>query len=199
MSSQAVRVVVKGKNIQVTPALRDYAEKRVAKLEKYFQWREDVEVEIVLSVERDTQIAEITYKLGGLFLRGESRTKDMYASIDEASDRIERQVRKYKTRIQQWEPESLRKADRAERGDRAAQAASRADAASAEEKEPEMPRVVRTKRFAIKPMDIEEAIMQMELLGHDFFVFANASTDEVNVLYKRKDGQYGLIEPTLEE
>lgn len=198
MSSQTFRVVVKGKNIQVTPALRDYAEKRVAKLEKYFQWRSDIEVEVALSVEKDTQIAEITYQLGGLLLRGESRTKDLYASIDEASDKIERQVRKYKNKIRRWEHESLRKSDRGDQGDRAAREALRADAGS-EEGDSDGPRVVRTKRFAIKPMDVEEAIMQMELLGHDFFVFANADTDEFNVLYKRKDGHYGLIEPTLEE
>lgn len=192
MSNQTVRVVVKGKNIQVTPALRDYAEKRVAKLEKYFQWRDDVQVEVALSVERDTQIAEITYQLGGFLMRGESRSKDLYASIDDASDKIERQVRKYKSKIQRWEHESPRKG---ERGDRAV----RAEPISGDDGDEDAPRVVRTKRFAIKPMDMEEAIMQMELLGHDFFVFANAGTDEVNVLYKRKDGHYGLIEPTLEE
>lgn len=191
MASQTVRVTVKGKNIQVTPALRDYAEKRVAKLSKYFQWRQDVQVEVMLSVERDTQIAEITYHLGGLLMRGESRSKDMYASIDDASDKIERQVRKYKNKIQQREHETLRMSNSAVQAE-----AAGADVQAEDESRP---RVVRTKRFAIKPMDIEEAIMQMELLGHDFFVFANANTDEVNVLYKRKDGNYGLIEPTLED
>jgi len=192
-NSQAVRVTVKGKNIEVTPALREYAEKRVAKLNKFFTWRQDISVEVTLSVERDTHIAEITYSMGGLLMRGESRTKDLYASIDEASDKIERQVRRYKNKLQQWEHHSLRKGE-------AAPAVAVAERAPEEEKgEGETPRVVRTKRFAIKPMDVEEAILQMELLGHDFFVFANAATDEVNVLYKRKDGHYGLIEPTLEE
>lgn len=196
-TSQPVRVTVKGKNIEVTPALRDYAEKRVAKLNKFFTWRGDIVVEVALSVERDTHVAEITYSMGGLLMRGESRTKDLYASIDQASDKIERQVRRYKNKLRRWEHQSPRKGD-GSAPDAGAPApdepveAEEADAADA-------PRVVRTKRFAIKPMDVEEAIMQMELLGHDFFVFANASTDEVNVLYRRKDGQYGLIEPTLEE
>ena len=193
--SQSVRVVVKGKNIDVTPALREYAEKRVAKLNKFFTWRQDVAVEVALSVERDTHIAEITYTIGGLLLRGESRTKDLYASIDQASDKIERQVRKYKNKLKQWEHHSPRTD-----GAAAPKGELEADAISdVESGEFETPRVVRTKRFAIKPMDVEEAIMQMELLGHDFFVFVNASSDEVNVLYRRKDGQYGLIEPTLEE
>src|SRR5690606_27539469 len=96
---ETVPIDVKGKNIEVTPALRDYAEKRVAKVSKFFQEREDVTVDVLLSVERDTQIAEVTYRLGGLIMRGESRTADLYASIDEAADKIERQVRKYKARL----------------------------------------------------------------------------------------------------
>lgn len=179
----SVRIVVKGKNIDVTPALREYAEKRVNKLSRFFQNREDVQVDVVLSVERDMQIAEITYHLGGLFMRGESSSNDMYASIDEASDRISRQVRKYKDRIRSVTNDSLR-----------FQVPDNGAIPSVDEEE--APEIVRTKRFAIKPMDIDEAVMQMELLGHDFFVFANAQTEEVNVLYKRKDGRYGLIEPT---
>lgn len=203
VASQTVRVTVKGKNIQVTPALREYAEKRVAKLAKYFQWRQDVQVEVMLSVERDTQIAEITYHLGGLLMRGESRSKDLYASIDEASAKIERQVKKYKNKIQQWEHKTLRTGDGAGQavgqGDGQVGAGTGASLAPALDDDEDRPKVVRTKRFGIKPMDVEEAIMQMELLGHDFFVFANSHTDEVNVLYKRKDGHYGLIEPTLED
>ena len=103
-------------------------------------------------------------------------------------------MRRYKSKIQRWEHESLRK------GEGGVQPGLRPDPAGVDDaEEDELPRVVRTKRFAIKPMDIDEAIMQMELLGHDFFVFANAGTDEVNVLYQRKDGQYGLIEPTMED
>lgn len=181
-----VRVVVKGKNIEVTPALRDYSEKRVSKLYKFFQERNDVQVDVLLSVERDTQIAEITYHIGGLLMRGESRTKDLYASIDEASNKIERQVRKYKAKLTNRAHLSPRFGE----GPDATQGATEAV-------DPEDYSVVRTKRFPVKPMDVEEAILQMELLGHDFFVFANAGTEEVNVIYKRKDGRYGLMEPVL--
>ena len=188
------RVSVVGKNIDVTPALREYSEKRVAKLSKFFQGREDVDVSVVLSVDGDTHVAEITYQLGGIILRGESRTKDLYASIDAASDRIERQVRKYKTRLQERAHLSPRFGD-GPGGAVVNGAAAEAEPAQAAEAQGPRDRVVRTKRFPLKPMDVEEAIMQMELLGHDFFVFANAGTEAVNVVYRRKDGQYGLIEP----
>jgi len=185
------RVSVKGKNIDVTPSLREYSEKRVAKLSKFFQQREDVAVVVILSVEGDLHVAEITYQLGGLILRGESSTKDLYASIDAASDRIERQVRKYKTRIQKRVHDSPRFGDGLD--------GAAANGAPVDEVEVSdlRDRVVRTKRFPVKPMDVDEAIMQMELLGHDFFVFANAGSEQVNVVYKRKDGQYGLIEPVF--
>ena len=190
------RVVVKGKNIEVTPSLKEYSEKRVAKLSKFFQHREDVEVAVVLSVDHDMHVAEITYQIGGLIMRGESRTKDLYASIDEASDRIERQVRKYKTRIQRRIHASPRFGDGLDPA--AADAAMQeGEGISGEEAQAGGPRIVRTKRFPVKPMDVDEAILQMELLGHDFFVFANAQTEEINVVYKRKDGQYGLMEPVF--
>lgn len=182
-----VRVVVKGKNIDVTPALKDYSLKRVAKLNKFFQGRADVRVDVLLSVERDTQIAEITYQLGGLLMRGESRTKDLYASIDEASDKIERQVRRYKARLK----ERLHLSPRLGHG-----LETELDGEAPAE-EPEEALVVRTKRFPVKPMDVEEAILQMELLGHDFFVFENTESQQINVVYKRKDGKYGLIDPIV--
>lgn len=177
-----VRLNIKGKNIEVTPALREYAEKRVAKLNKFFQWREDVLVDVLLSVEKDDRRAEITYRLGGLVMRGESTHRDMYAAIDEASDKLDRQVRRHKNRL----------SERLHASPRLMEAEAPTDAA-----DNGGPSVVRTKRFLIKPMDLDEAIMQMELLGHDFFVFASAETEEINVLYRRKDGQYGLIEPTM--
>lgn len=189
-----VRVSVTGKNIDVTQALKDYSEKRVAKLGKYFQQRGDIEVSVVLSVENDEQVAEITYYLGGFILRGESRTKDLYASIDEASDRIERQVRKYKTRIQRKVHISPRFGDGLDTASQEA-APEAAGSAGAAEGTDAAERIVRTKRFPVKPMDVDEAILQMELLGHDFFVFANAGTESINVVYKRKDGHYGLLEP----
>lgn len=177
-----MRIEVTGKNLDVTPALRDYSEKKVRKLVKFFRGGE-VRTEVLLSVQRDTHIAEITLHLNGLLLRAESRTFDMYASVDEAVDRIEQQVRKYKTRIQRRLQDSPRKGYTPD--------LHVADG----EKESAEPVLVRTKRFAMKPMDADEAIMQMELLGHDFFVFTNSQTELINVVYRRRDGNYGLIEP----
>lgn len=176
------RVVVKGKNIDVTPALRNHCEKHSAKLGKFFAKGQEMFVEVVLAVEREVQQAEITLQVGGLLIRAEGKTSDMYASIDEAFDNLERQIRKYKTRIQ-----------RRSHGPKLSE--TFAKEFYVETEEAALPKVVRTKRFAMKPMSVEEAIMQMELLGHDFFVFSNAATNEVNVVYKRRDNDYGLIEP----
>lgn len=193
MADQQVRVIVNGKNIEVTPALRSYAEKDAAKLIKHFDTdRHTVTVEVLLTVERDRHKAEVTLKVARLIARAEAKAPEMYAAIDEAFDRVERQIRKYKTRLRR------RALDSPKLGE--AQALFRADRDEAEEPaavDNGLPKVVRTKRFALKPMSVEEATLQMELLGHDFFVFANAETEEVNVLYRRKDGQLGLIEPEL--
>lgn len=178
-----MKINVRGKNIEATPALVDYAQKKLGKLEKHFDRATDVQV--VLSVIREEHIVEVTMNLNGLILRGEESTGDMYASIDMVVDKLERQVKKYKTRMNR----SLR-----QRGMRII--SEKHAAIEAEERmEDETPEVVKTKRFPLKPMTVEEAIMQMELLGHNFFVFANADSDAVNVVYRRKDGNYGLIEP----
>lgn len=181
-----MRVSVMGKNLEVTVALREYAEKKARKLVKFFGDGE-VAADVLLSLQRGMQIAEVTVQIGGLLLRGESRTSDMYASIDEACDRIEQQLRKYKTRIQR----------RLQEGPRKEQAVFNAGAFDVLDAESEAgaPIVVRTKRFAVKPMDVEEAITQMELVGHDFFVFTNSATEQINVVYRRRGGDYGLIEP----
>ncbi len=178
-----MNINVRGKNIEATPALVDYAQKKLGKLEKHFDKATDVQV--VLSVIREEHIIEVTLNLNGLILRGEESTGDMYASIDMVVDKLERQVKKYKTRMNK----SLR-----HRGMRTI--SEKHAALEAEERlEDDAPRVVRTKRFTLKPMSIEEAILQMDLLGHNFFVFTNAETEGVNVVYRRKDGDYGLIEP----
>lgn len=185
-----VQITVSGKNMQVTPALRSHAERKVGKLLKYFDDTKRAKLAaVVLGAERGRHTAEITFEVGSLLVRGEGKSDDMYASIDMAVDRIERQVRKFKTRINR----RLRQ----ERAETAAttEAAQAPVAAEADEEETDIPRVVRVKRFALKPMTVEEAVLQMELLGHDFFVFTNGASDEVNVLYRRKDGNYGLIEP----
>ncbi len=165
---------VRGKNVDVTEALKEYVEKKLVKLEKYFDLSE---VQVTLVVEKGTHKVEVTIPINGMILRGEERTGDMYASIDLVVEKLEKQINKYKARFNkkarlEGKPVPLAAND-----------------------EDEEPRIMKTKRFAIKPMPVEEAILRMNMLGHSFFVFSNAETEEVNVLYKRKDGNYGLIEP----
>ena len=172
-------VTVNGKNIEVTDALREYAEKKVSKIAKFFE-KSPRGAQVTLSTERGKHIVEITIQVDGLLLRGEEKTNDMYASIDGAMENIERQVRKYKTKINR----KFREENKV--------VAALSPSSPEEDTEPQ---IKRTKRFAMKPMSVEEAVMQMDLLGHDFYVFTNGETDQVNVVYKRKDGHYGLIEP----
>ena len=172
-----MNINVRGKNVQITPALRDHVEKRIGKLGRFF---DDVqEAQVTLTVEKDRHRIEVTMPLNGYLLRGEEETGDMYASIDLVIDKLEKQVEKYKTRI-----------SRKIRDGNVKEMSPLSEINFEEE-----PQLVRTKRFAFKPMPVEEAILQMNLIGHSFFVFANAETEEVNVVYKRKDGNYGLIEP----
>ena len=177
-----MKINVRGKNIEVTPALIEYAEKRLSKLDKHFDDKTDVQV--VLSVTREDHIVEVTVNVNGLILRAEESTGDMYASIDMVVEKLERQIKKYKTRMNR----SLR-----QRGLR--MMSEKHAALEAEERAGEEPRIVRTKRFTLKPMTVEEAILQMDLLGHNFFVFSSAESEAVNVIYRRRDGHYGLIEP----
>ncbi|HEY8463589.1 MAG TPA: ribosome-associated translation inhibitor RaiA [Bacillota bacterium] len=174
-------VTVNGKNIEVTDALREYAEKKVSKIVKFFE-KSPLGAQVTLSTERGKHIVDLTIQVNGLLLRGEAKSNDMYGSIDEAVDKIERQVRKYKTKL-----------NRKFQKDNQVILTGLPPATTA--KEEAEPQIKRTKRFAIKPMSVEEAVMQMELLDHDFYVFSNSDTDEVNVVYRRKDGNYGLIEP----
>ncbi|MGI6685706.1 MAG: ribosome hibernation-promoting factor, HPF/YfiA family [Bacillota bacterium] len=171
-----MNIILKGRNIEVTDALREYVDKRLGKLTKYIEGLD--EAQVTLLVEKDRHRVEVTIPLNGLILRGEEETIDMYSSIDLVIEKLEKQIEKYKSRI------NKRAKNQTIRG-----------ITVKNEENLEEPRVVRTKRFAFKPMPVEEAILQMNLLGHNFFVFSNAETDEVNVVYKRKDGNYGLIEP----
>lgn len=175
-----MKINISGKNMAVTDALKDVTEKKMSKLEKYFF--EEVPVNITLSVEKNRQIIEVTIPFSGAIIRAEESTDDMYQSIDKVIDVLERQIRKHKTKLQKKSKglETIRFEN--------IQALPTVD----KEKEPS---IVRTKRFAMKPMDAEEAVLQMELLRHAFFVFRNAESDDVNIVYKRKDGNYGLIEP----
>jgi len=181
-----MRIIVKGKNLEITPDLRNYAEKKVGKLSRFFEGRPEILAEVMMRIEKEQDIVEITVQVDGILLRGEEKNEDLYASIDGAVEKIERQVRKHKTRLQ----------NRFRNGPKLSELQSME---VHPDREKDTPRVVRTKRFAIKPMGVEEAIMQMDLLGHDFFVFTNAATNEINVVYRRKDGDYGLIEPNTND
>lgn len=170
-----------GKNIAVTDALNDAVVKKLGKLGRYFNT--DVEAQVTLSVQKNRHIIEVTIPFNGVILRGEESTEDMYMSIDRVLDKLEKQILKYRTRLERRQKESSLKS---------IDVSGKEEEGVADDYSPE---IVRTKRFAIKPMPVDEAVMQMDLLGHSFFVFLNSETEEVNVVYKRKDGRYGLIEP----
>lgn len=171
-----MRISIVGKNIEVSDYLKSLAEKKVSKLERYF--KPDTEIIVTMSVEKNRHIVEVTVPFDGIMVRGEEVTGDMYASIDNVLDKLEKQIVRHRTKLEK----------------RLRTDAFINDVQDLEE-EPQERRVVRVKRFSIKPMSVEEAVMQMELLGHSFFVFTNAQSNEVNVLYMRKDGDLGLIEP----
>lgn len=174
-----MRYTITGRNIDVTPALRDAVQDKIGKLERYFT--PDTEVIATLSVQKDRQNIEVTIPMKGGIIRAEESSNDMYVSIDLVEEIIERQIKKHKTKLVDKK-----------------QAAQSFSAAFIEE-ENDFPedeiQIVKTKRFGIKPMDAEEACLQMEMLGHNFYVFLNADTEQVNVVYKRKGNTYGLIEP----
>ncbi|MGQ9525109.1 MAG: ribosome hibernation-promoting factor, HPF/YfiA family [Armatimonadota bacterium] len=171
-------VIVKGKNLEITPALKAYAEKKLQRLEKYFGSIQTLEV--TQSIQRNWHIVEVLLEGDGVLMRAEERGTDMYEAIDLVAKKLEEQVRRFKERL-------------VDKG-----RAAHDDTATVEGiEEAEEPRIVRVKRFALKPMSPEEACQQMELLNHSFFVFLNMETDQVNVIYKRKDGNYGLIEAVI--
>lgn len=179
-----MNITVSGKNgMTVTDGLRDAVIKNVSKLSKYFP--ENTEVRTVLSVQKNNHIAEITIPFKGIIFRAEEVSDDMYVSIDRVVDKIEKQILKHKAKLKNrfGANESIR-----------FEIPLVYEEAKGEEEEGSF-EIVKTKRFPIKPMSPEEAILQMNLLGHNFFVFTNADTDTINVVYKRKDGKYGLIEP----
>jgi len=175
-----MRFTIYGKNMHVSEGLKDTLKKKFEKFDRYFD--KETEVYATFSKERNHQMLEVTIPLGKTILRAEEISDDMPGSIEAVVDKLEGQLRKHKTKLQKRYGNSPVKFD--------------FDALEADtEYEENAPRVVRTKKFAIKPMSVDEATMQMELLGHDFFVFLNAETDDVNVVYMRKDGNFGLIEP----
>jgi len=178
---------IRGEHLEVTEALRDYVEKKLSRLERYFEAPLTSEVYVTLSVVKGLQTIEVTIPLSGVLLRAEERNNDMYASVDLVVDKLERQIRKHKTKAN--------RKIRQEGGKRDLFRMEALGAPTAVVDEEDEFELVRTKRFNLKPMDVEEAILQMNMVGHSFFVFANMDTDQVNVVYKRDDGKYGLIEP----
>lgn len=174
-----MKYVITGRNIDVTEGLKSAVYEKIGKLERYFT--EDTQVHVTLSVEKERQKIEVTIPVKGSIIRSEQTSNDMYVSIDLVEEVIERQLKKYKNRIIDKQ-----------------QAAGSLDFSQEyidKEYDDEEIEIIRTKRFGIKPMYPEDACVQMDLLGHNFFVFLNAETDEVNVVYKRKGNTYGLIEP----
>ncbi|HBQ28127.1 hypothetical protein DK28_0208540 [Peptococcaceae bacterium SCADC1_2_3] len=176
-----MKLQVRGRNTEITPVLKDYIEKRVGKLTKYLNNLSNGQV--VLTVERGKSRVEVTIPIDGMILRGEESTGDIYTSIDLVVEKLEKQIEKFKGRYNKRFNKQFNKN------------VSETYALDEENEQETVPDIVKTKRFAMKPMTTEEAILQIDLLGHNFFVFSNAETEQVNVLYRRKDGNYGLIEP----
>ena len=173
-----MKFIIIGRNIDITEGLKSAVQEKLGKLERYFT--PETEIHVTLSVEKDRQKIEVTIPVKGNIIRSEQVSSDMYVSIDLVEEVIERQLRKYKTKIvnQQQAGGNFQK-----------------EFVEDEFLEDEEVNIIRTKKFGINPMYPEDACVQMELLGHNFYVFRNAETDEVNVVYKRKGNTYGLIEP----
>ena len=174
-----MKIKITGRNIELTEGLKAAVEEKLSKLDKYFN--EDTQANVTLSVEKERQKIEVTIPVKGSIIRSEQVSNDMYVSIDLVEEVIERQMKKYRNKLvsRQQEPGEFF----------AEEFISKAD------DEEEEISIIRSKKFGMKPMYPEDACVQMELLGHSFFVFRNAETDEVNVVYKRRGNTYGLIEP----
>lgn len=186
-----LRYNIRGENIEVTEAIRDYIEKKVGKLERYFDKIPDATANVNLKVYSDkTAKVEVTIPLPYLVLRAEETSPDLYASVDLVVDKLERQMRKFKTKIVRKSRERAR--EELVDLDNASIIFDSLDAD--DEGHTSEFDIVRTKRLSLKPMDCEEAILQMNMLGHNFFIFEDAETNGSSIVYRRKDGKYGLIE-----
>lgn len=172
-----MEVVITGRQMEVTPALKEYIEGRARKIEKYSA--KTTQIAFTLKVEKYRHIAEVLVRANGFLLQAEEETEEMYVSVDQAMSKIERQFKKYKEKLtnHRVRPETI-------------------SGKPQPEEDPSLPTVHKKKVFPVKPMRLEEAVLQMELLGKDFFLFGNEEDCRINVLYKRKDGTLGLIEPT---
>ena len=179
-------VVVRGHNLELTGGLKAHAQEKFGKLDKYFENIQEIRVELLANdtkAEDKRQVAQITIFVAGSIIRAEVSSRDMYAAMDLAHDKLEKQLTKYKEKLKS------RRYDNGPRDKRTLAVQLHQEEAHG------IRRIVRSKKFAVKPMTPEEAAMQMEMVGHDFFVFRNAGSELVNVLYSRADGHYGLIEP----
>jgi putative sigma-54 modulation protein len=194
-----MQVTVTGRNVELTTALKDYLTEKLQRSQKHFDHA--LIATALLSVAKNpsvaqNQTAEVTIKLNGSVIRGEESTENMYASIDLVADKIERQLRKYKTRYYQKGNKAKSK-----NGSHSFEFGSDAYSDATDTKEFSedgfMPKIVRSKRFTLKPMPADEACKHMDLLGHDFFMFINSDSNQVNTVYHRRDGNYGLIEPEV--
>lgn len=171
-----MKVTVVTRNTKLTPALKEMVERKISKMDRYFE--PHVSAKATLTVQKNRHIVEVTIPFNGIILRAEEATDDMYKSIDLVEEKLERQIRKQRTKLARRNNESLR--------------FSHIDEVAMEEDDG---KVVKTKKFGLKPMSSEEAVLQMELLGHNFFVYQDADKNKLCVMYKRKDGNYGLLEP----
>ena len=171
---------IRGKNMDVTPAIKGYIEEKIGRLDKYLESPSDISASIVVKVRGKEQIIEVTIPVNKIILRGEESHDDLYAAIDLVSDKIERQIRKNKTKLKKRKEKNNFvdfnyefEIDKDEEKDEV---------------------IVKRKSIEMKPMNEEEALLQMDLLGHEFFVFKNTDSECVSILYKRKDGNYGIID-----
>ena len=178
-----MKIIYTGRNIELTEALKDITASKLEKVEKYFE--KDIETQVTYEVQNNSETIEITINLPGTILRAEESTPDMYESLDRAVHKLERQIRKQKTKLlsQRRGADSIR--------------FENIKPLEEEKEKDNGPKIVRRKAFNLKPMNAEEAVLQMELLDHDFFIYMDGETGGTNVVYKRKDGNYGLIEPKL--
>jgi len=174
--------IISGRGIILTEALKEYAKSKIGKVERFFE--SETEVHITLSIQKERQIVEVTIRYKGIVFRVEEENTDMYAAIDRASDILERQIRKNRTRLAKKMYSNPLKYEKVFFGD---------DTKIDEEEY----KLVKSKRFNPKPMDVDEAILQLNLVGHPFFIFVNQKTNQMNVVYKRKSGGYGILEPEM--
>lgn len=177
-----IKYSIRGENLEVTEAIRDYVVSKLEKIEKYFQPEQELDARINLKVYREkTAKVEVTIPLGSITLRAEDVSQDMYGSIDLVTDKIERQIRKNKTKIERKNKNKVA-------------IGQLFTDALVEDSNVVQSKVVRSKQIDLKPMDLEEAILQMDLLGHDFFIYVDVEDQTTNVIYRREDGEIGLLE-----